>query len=106
MLNRRRFIGTLAGLASAAGMSGAWRRSDLWRSAAGLRFTALGQSLILRDLASQRAPGFSDLRARLTGADVVFSNFEAAVGRPLPPPGPNDPLPSAVIADASVLDSL
>ena len=99
-MDRRRFVGMLAGFAGAAGVGRAWPH------VAALRFTALGQSLILRDLASQRVPGFAKLRARLTGADVVFSNFEAAVGRPSPPPGPNDPLPSAVIADASVLDSL
>jgi poly-gamma-glutamate synthesis protein (capsule biosynthesis protein) len=71
-----------------------------------MRLVALGQSLILRDLASQHIPGLTDVRARLVGADVVFSNFEAAVGRPSPPPGPTDPPPAAVIADASVLDSL
>lgn len=99
-MDRRRFLHTLAGSVGAMTVGRAWPR------ASGLRFTALGQSLILRDLPNQHIPGYADLRARLAGADVVFSNFEAAVGRALPPPGPNDPLPSAVIADAAVLDSL
>jgi poly-gamma-glutamate capsule biosynthesis protein CapA/YwtB (metallophosphatase superfamily) len=96
-MERREFLGALASAAVAA----------RWRSGApALRFTAVGQSLILRDLASQQVPGLAAVKAKLSGADIVFSNFEAAVGQPLSPPGPSDPLPSAVIADARVLDSL
>ena len=98
LLDRREFIVAVAGAAAAA------RRG--FGPPAALRFTAVGQSLILRDLASQQVPGLAAVKAKLNGADVVFSNFEAAVGQPKPPPGPTDPLPSAVIADERVLDSL
>jgi poly-gamma-glutamate synthesis protein (capsule biosynthesis protein) len=91
VLTRREFIGAVAaGVAVAPAIE---RRATL-------RFIALGQSLILRDLAAQKLPGYADLRARLKNADIVFSNLEVAIA----PGGLRSE--ALVVADPLVLDSL
>ena len=91
-MDRRAFIGTVA-----AGLA-ATRRALSRRVP--MKFIAVGQALIVRDLAAQKVPGFADLRARLRGADVVFSNLEVAIA-------PEDlRSAAAVVANPIVLDSL
>ena len=63
-MDRRAFIGTVA-----AGLA-ATRRALSRRVP--MKFIAVGQALIVRDLAAQKVPGFADHRAPLRGADVVF----------------------------------
>lgn len=95
--NRRDFLA----LAAAGLVSG---QREAARSGS-LRLTALGQSLILRDVAAQRSPGYEAIRARLTQSDICFSNLEAAIrgssARDVKAPDPN-----GVIAEPLVLDSL
>jgi poly-gamma-glutamate capsule biosynthesis protein CapA/YwtB (metallophosphatase superfamily) len=74
------------------------------RARATLRFMAVGQALILRDIATQDRPGFDQMREKLAQADVAFSNLEVAVrgasARDAPARG------AGVAAEPVVLDSL
>ena len=69
-----------------------------------LRFTAVGQALILRALQDQDLAGFLQMRARLAEADVAFTNLEAAV-RGASAAGAA-PIGAGVAAEPIVLDSL
>jgi poly-gamma-glutamate capsule biosynthesis protein CapA/YwtB (metallophosphatase superfamily) len=97
LLNRRDFL-AFAAMSLVAGRRGL-------AAAGSLRLTALGQSLILRDLAAQRSPGYEAIRARLAQSDVCFSNLEAAI-RGASARDAKAPEPNGVIAEALVLDSL
>src|SRR6187549_1163517 len=61
-MNRRRFLALTA--------AGAVAGSRALRARSLLRLAAVGQSLILRDLASQYRPGFEQMRERLSYADA------------------------------------
>lgn len=95
-LNRRAFL--------ALTTAGVWAGRRALGAPASLRFVTVGQSLILRDLASQDRAGFDQMRARLGQGDVTFSNLECAIRgastRDAPPMG------AGVVADPAVLDSL
>lgn len=47
-----------------------------------LRVILLGQSLIQEDLCGTGRPGMADIRARLAGADAVFTDLETAIQGP------------------------
>ena len=96
-LNRRDFLALTAASAVAA-------RRALAAGHAPWRFAAVGQALILRDLATQSRPGFEQMRERLSGADVAFTNLETAIrGASAKDASPNG---GGVHADPVVLDSL
>jgi poly-gamma-glutamate synthesis protein (capsule biosynthesis protein) len=96
-LNRRDFL-ALAAAGAVAGRRGL-------ATAGSLRLTALGQSLILRDVAGQRSPGYEAIRSRLAQSDVCFSNLEASI-RGTSARDARAPDPNGVIAEPLVLDSL
>jgi poly-gamma-glutamate synthesis protein (capsule biosynthesis protein) len=96
-MNRRRFLALTAGAAVAA-------ERALLRAQSRLRLMAVGQSLILRDPATQFRAGFEQMRERLGGADVAFTNLEVAIrgsrARDATASG------AGVAADPAVLDAL
>lgn len=95
-MNRRRFLALTA--------AGAVAGSRALRGRSLLRVAAVGQSLILRDLATQYRAGFEQMRDRLSHADAAFTNLETAIrgasAREATPSG------GGVHADPVVLDSL
>jgi len=95
-MNRRRFLALTA--------AGALAGSRALQARTTLRLAAVGQALILRDLATQYRPGFDQMRERLSRADVAFTNLETAIrgvsARDAAPSG------GGVHADPVVLDSL
>jgi len=95
-MNRRRFLALTA--------AGAVAGSRALRGRSVLRLAAVGQSLILRDLASQYRPGFEQMRDRLSHADAAFTNLETAIRGA----SANDAAPNGggVNAEPVVLDSL
>jgi len=95
-LSRRDFLALTAAGAAAAHRSMAARAS--------MRLAAVGQSLILRDLATQDRRGFDQMRERLDRADVAFTNLEVAIRGPLARDA--KPMGGGVNAEPVVLDSL
>jgi len=73
-------------------------------SRASLRFAAVGQALILRDLATQYQAGFDQMREILGRTDVAFTNLEVAIRGPRAQNA--TPLGAGVNAAPVVLDSL
>jgi poly-gamma-glutamate synthesis protein (capsule biosynthesis protein) len=71
---------------------------------ASLRFAAVGQALILRDLATQDRAGFDQMREFLGRSDVAFTNLEVAIRGPRAQNA--TPLGAGVNAAPVVLDSL
>src|SRR5262245_8934002 len=95
-VTRRDFLALTAAGATAA------RRVLTARST--LRLAAVGQALIQRDLATQFRPGFDQMRERLRGTDVAFTNLESAIRGPLARNA--TPTGAGVNSDPVVLDSL
>ena len=95
-ISRRDFLAMTAAGAAAAHRGLAYH--------APFRFMAVGQALVVRDIATQHPPGYDEMRERLARADVAFTNLEVAIRGPLARGAKS--LGAGVEAEPEILDSL